>query len=200
SRGGGRQHQHAGLDPRLRVGTGGLVRSAQPASAQEHRQRVESPTPGGPAALDMLADPGYRLAQASFDAAERDAQALGYLTVREVAEIGELDQLLLPRRQRADGVADRLAHQGTRKALPCVLAFDLGAHALDEHSLQAFVSATNSAPVDGPVPEAGHEPGAPGAAGGGRNRVVLGWRRGNQHGFPPLYMKLRGAPNHPKRS
>src|SRR6266566_3770642 len=61
-------------------------------------------------ALHILADTRDRIAQASLDAAQRDAKALRDLAVGQVAEVGELEQLLLARRQVADRLVDGLPH------------------------------------------------------------------------------------------
>src|SRR4029077_13084914 len=98
-----RKHHGTHFDSTMRV--------AQPPPAQEHRQRVQRPAAGGLAALDVLADARYRLAQPPVYTAEGDAEPVRYLASRKVAEIAKLDQLLLARRQRGHRLTDRLAHE-----------------------------------------------------------------------------------------
>src|SRR5258708_4960170 len=132
-----------------------------PAPAQEHGERIDRLAAGRAAALHMVAHAGDRLAQPPLDAAEGDPKALGNLAVREVAEVSKLDQLPLARWQIADRLADSLAHHRARESSPVGLCLDSVAHALDEHSLEAFVGAPNAPPVDLPLPRAGHPPRPP---------------------------------------
>src|ERR1700687_2533781 len=172
SRCGGGEHERPYLDPLRSARAGGRVRLAQPAPAQEHGKRVDHFSSSRPTALHMLADAGDRLAQPSFHAAERDPQALGNLAVREVAEIRELDQLPLARGQRADRLADRLAHHRAGESPPAAVWIDAFAHPLDEHPFETFMSPPNTPPVDRTLSDPGHEPGTPGAAGGCRDRAL----------------------------
>src|SRR5258708_36099801 len=168
-----------------------------PAPAEEHGERIDRLGAGPAAAVHRVGHAGDRLPQPPLDAAEGDPKALGNLAVREVAEVSKLDQLPLARGQIADRLTDSLAHHRARESSPVGLCLDSVAHALGEHSTEAFVGAPTAPPVDRPLPCAGHEPGTPGAAGGWWNHVVLGCRRGNGHDFDPPYLATPSGPQLP---
>jgi len=81
-------------------------------SGEEEPDRIDRFAANALSSLHVFAHPGDRLAQASLDTAQGDPQALSDLAVAEVAEVSELDQLLLTRGQRADRLINSLPNHG----------------------------------------------------------------------------------------
>jgi len=117
---GSRRHRHdrhhAGLQDLIEGRTWRLLGAiGKPTQGEPHDKSVHSAPTNCPTTLDMGADDGQALSKAAPNAANRKTELLGDLAIREAAEVGKFDYLLVLGWQLIHRFVNRLPRHGARE-------------------------------------------------------------------------------------